>query len=292
MNVFDNILYYLIWMRLKRKHCVNNIVLNATRKRKSIDNQTRLEHGVWLFCFVFCFFRTWTEFTTLVGHGKLFGLVALQRRALGFRIDLVALDQPVQTNATQTRFQIHRVAVLEQYVAFGPARFCEQRSFLNYHNDLSDKRVLTRTLTSLATFARFPYGERAIDRRTSDRRTLHAASLRKSKTNRVAVNFLSVRVAIRHGRIGFVVSHARFTLTIHAQVSHSRCHTDPSAFITVLLFRSSNCTQGLRHSQVSSSAILVSAASSCNDGQTRFFFFSCRLTVVRFRTAFGSRVFF
>lgn len=44
-------------------------------------------------------------------------------------------------------------------------------------------------------------------------------------------------------------------------VSHSYCHTDPSVFITVL-FRSSVCTHALRHSHVSSSAILVSAASS------------------------------
>jgi len=88
------------------------------------DVRTRYLIGLLLLLF---FRRTWAEFTTLVGHGKLFGLVALQRRALGFRIDLVALDEPVQTNATQTRFQIHRFAVLEQYVAFGPARFCEQR---------------------------------------------------------------------------------------------------------------------------------------------------------------------
>lgn len=51
-------------------------------------------------------------------------------------------------------------------------------------------------------------------------------------------------------------------LTKHVHVWHSCCHTDPSAFITVLLLRSSNCTHGLRHSQVSNSAILISAASS------------------------------
>lgn len=53
-------------------------------------------------------------------------------------------------------------------------------------------------------------------------------------------------------------------LTKHEHVSHSCCHTEPSVFITVLLFRSSNCTHGLRHSHVSNSAILVSAASSCS----------------------------
>lgn len=51
-------------------------------------------------------------------------------------------------------------------------------------------------------------------------------------------------------------------LTKHVHVWHSCCHTDPSTFITVLLLRSSNCTHGLRHSQVSNSAILISAASS------------------------------
>jgi len=69
-------------------------------------------------------FRTWTKFATLVGHGKLLGHVAVQRRALGFRIDLVALDHPVQANAAQARFQVYRVPVLEHDVAFGPARFC------------------------------------------------------------------------------------------------------------------------------------------------------------------------
>lgn len=52
-------------------------------------------------------------------------------------------------------------------------------------------------------------------------------------------------------------------LTKHVHVSHSCCHVDPSTLIVVLLFRSSNCTHGLRHSQVSNSAILVSADSSC-----------------------------
>lgn len=52
-------------------------------------------------------------------------------------------------------------------------------------------------------------------------------------------------------------------LTKHEHVLHSCCQTEPSVFITVLLVRSSNCTHGLRHSQVSNSAILVSAASSC-----------------------------
>lgn len=58
-------------------------------------------------------------------------------------------------------------------------------------------------------------------------------------------------------------------LTKHEHVSHSCCHTEPSAFITVLLFRSSNCTHGLRHSQVSNSAILVSAASSCTQNNSK-----------------------
>lgn len=72
-------------------------------------------------------------------------------------------------------------------------------------------------------------------------------------------------------------------LTKHVHVSHSCCHVDPSICITVLLFRSSNCTHGLRHSQVSNSAILVSTASSytqCLDYFSYFYFKSFLHTLI------------
>lgn len=69
--------------------------------------------------------NTWTKFTTLVGHGKLFGNVAFQYRTLCLLVDFVALDDPVEADARQTRFKIDGVAVFEHDVAFGPARFCK-----------------------------------------------------------------------------------------------------------------------------------------------------------------------